>query len=111
MKNLKIENKLSFFNILFEQFGSISVYEIALIFCSFFVDQEIILITQLMFIPVFILYLNAKFNKPVMYVEIDMTNEIYIFGIAQIGRKEKKIEIPFKDIKIVEGWKKVDELL
>jgi hypothetical protein len=103
-KNI-IENKLSLFDILFEQFGAIVTYEMSLILCSFFVDREIIEIIQIILLPVFILYLVSNFNKPILEVDVDYENSQFTFKKAYFARVCSSIQIPFNEIEFVQKGK------
>ena len=106
MENIiNIQNNRNYKKLIAEQLGQIIGIEIAIIICAFLVNIEIVLFLQIIVLPVILILIVAKYNKPIISVRIDSAAKIFTFQIAKIGRKYQIVNVPFDDILIVQKWK------
>lgn len=101
----EIRNEKTLFKLLLTQIGHIIGIETGLFICVFFVDLNLLRIIQLAVLPVIIILIFSKFNKPVINVKTDSTDNLFYFKVAFLGQYSRTIIIPFSEILITKKAK------
>lgn len=102
---IEIRNRRTSINIFIDQFGGIIGLQSGLIICSFFIDFSWVIIGQIILLPIFIVLLVSKFNKPVKRILIIKPDKLFQFHVSTTGQTEKIIKIPFDNLKIERKFK------
>ena len=102
---IEIRNRRTSINIFIDQFGGIIGLQSGLIICSFFIDFSWVIIGQIILLPIFIIFLFSKYNKPVKRILIIKPARLFQFHVSTTGQAEKIITIPFDNFKIERRFK------
>jgi hypothetical protein len=102
---VKIKNDKGLVSLLISQYGQIFGIELGILICSFFVETNNIQLIQIVALPIIIILIFSKSNKPITYITIDNNAKVFHFKKALIGQFCMKIEIPFDDFGIIQRWK------
>ena len=102
---IEIRNKRTSINFFNDQFGGIIGLQSGLIICSFFIDFSWVIIGQIILLPIFIIFLVSKYNKPVRRILIIKPDKLFQFHVSTTGHAEKIITIPFDNLQIERRFK------
>ena len=101
----EIRNEKTIIKLLSTQIGEILGILTGLVLGAFFVDLNTLRIVLFGVIPVIIILIFSKYNKPVIKVKIDTTHNLIYFKVAFLGQYSRTIIIPFSEILITKKAK------